>query len=65
MIIDGFLLLVLIQAHNVSNQQRGEDFNGVLKRRLLLNSYVHAIEDPNNPFLDDVKVDPFKDPVEQ
>lgn len=47
MIVDGFLLLVLIQAHNVSNQQRGEDFNGVLKRRLLLNSYVHAIDDVN------------------
>ncbi|CAL3965306.1 hypothetical protein PZA11_001912 [Diplocarpon coronariae] len=43
MIIEGFLLLVLIQAHNTSNQERGEDFNGVLKRRLLLNSYVHAI----------------------
>lgn len=45
MIIEGFLLLVLIQAHNISNQERGEDFNGVLKRRLLLNSYVHAIAD--------------------
>ncbi|KAK2630525.1 hypothetical protein QTJ16_001345 [Diplocarpon rosae] len=45
MIIEGFLLLVLIQAHNTSNQERGEDFNGVLKRRLLLNSYVNAIPD--------------------
>ncbi|PBP27171.1 low affinity iron transporter-like protein [Diplocarpon rosae] len=45
MIIEGFLLLVLIQAHNTSNQERGEDFNGVLKRRLLLNSYVNAISD--------------------
>jgi low-affinity ferrous iron transport protein len=43
MIIEGFLLLVLIQAHNVSNESRGQDFNGVLKRRLLLNSYVHTL----------------------
>ncbi|KAI9054944.1 hypothetical protein LZ554_002087 [Drepanopeziza brunnea f. sp. 'monogermtubi'] len=45
MILEGFLLLVLIQAHNTSNEERGEDFNGVLKRRLLLNSYVHLISD--------------------
>jgi low-affinity ferrous iron transport protein len=43
MIIEGFLLLVLIQAHNVSNESRGQDFNGVLKRWLLLNSYVHTL----------------------
>jgi low-affinity ferrous iron transport protein len=43
MIIEGFLLLVLIQAHNVSNESRGQDFNGVLKQRLLLNSYVHTL----------------------
>lgn len=44
MIAEGFLLLVLIQAHNIANVERGEDFNGVLKRRLMLNSYVHAID---------------------
>ncbi|KAE8442065.1 hypothetical protein EG329_003873 [Mollisiaceae sp. DMI_Dod_QoI] len=44
MIAEGFLLLVLIQAHNIANLERGEDFNGVLKRRLMLNSYVHAID---------------------
>ena len=47
MIIEGFLLLVLIQTHNISNEERGLDFNGLLKRRLLLNSYVHAIEFDN------------------
>ncbi|KAJ5052343.1 uncharacterized protein L3040_002094 [Drepanopeziza brunnea f. sp. 'multigermtubi'] len=45
MILEGFLLLVLIQAHNTSNKERGEDFNSVLKRRVLLNSYVHLISD--------------------
>lgn len=45
MIAEGFLLLVLIQAHNTSNEERGNDFNGVLKRRLLLNSYVHGLDE--------------------
>ncbi|TVY73369.1 Low-affinity iron/zinc ion transport protein fet4 [Lachnellula suecica] len=44
MIIEGFLLLVLIQAHNIANEERGVEFNGVLKRRLLLNSYVHSLD---------------------
>ncbi|KAH8657570.1 low affinity iron transporter-like protein [Tricladium varicosporioides] len=44
MIIEGFLLLVLIQAHNISNEERGLEFAGVLKRRLLLNSYVHSLD---------------------
>lgn len=44
MIIEGFLLLVLIQAHVISNEERGVEFNGVLKRRLLLNSYVHSLD---------------------
>lgn len=46
MIIEGFILLVLIQAHNHSNEERGVEFNGILKRRLLLNSYVHSLADP-------------------
>jgi low-affinity ferrous iron transport protein len=45
MIIEGFLLLVLIQAHNIANEERGVEFNGVLKRRLLLNSYVHSLDE--------------------
>jgi low-affinity ferrous iron transport protein len=45
MIAEGFLLLVLIQAHNFSNMERGRDFNGLLKRRLLLSSYVSDLED--------------------
>jgi low-affinity ferrous iron transport protein len=45
MIVEGFLLLVLIQAHNFSNMERGRDFSGLLKRRLLLNSYVNKLED--------------------
>ena len=45
MIVEGFLLLVLIQAHNFSNMERGRDFNGLLKRRLLLSSYVSDLED--------------------
>jgi low-affinity ferrous iron transport protein len=44
MIIEGFVLLVLIQAHNIANEDRGVEFNGVLKRRLLLNSYVHSLD---------------------
>ncbi|TVY91129.1 Low-affinity iron/zinc ion transport protein [Lachnellula willkommii] len=47
MIIEGFLLLVLIQASNASVQARSADFNGVLKRRLLLNSYVHTLSYEN------------------
>jgi low-affinity ferrous iron transport protein len=45
MIVEGFLLLVLIQAHNFSYMKRGRDFNGLLKRRLLLSSYVNELED--------------------
>ncbi|KAE9363607.1 low affinity iron transporter-like protein [Stipitochalara longipes BDJ] len=44
MIVEGFLLLVLIQAHNFSNMERGRDFNALLKRRLLLSSYVSDLE---------------------
>jgi low-affinity ferrous iron transport protein len=44
MIIEGFLLLALIQAHNMANEERGEEFIGVLKRRLVLNSYVQTLE---------------------
>jgi low-affinity ferrous iron transport protein len=45
MIAEGFLLLVLIQAHNFSNMERGRDFNGLLKGRLLLSSYVSDLEE--------------------
>ncbi|KAN0104596.1 low affinity iron transporter-like protein [Hyaloscypha variabilis] len=45
MIVEGFLLLVLIQAHNFPNMERARDFNGLLKRRLLLSSYVGDLED--------------------
>lgn len=44
MIIEGFLLLVLIQAHNVSSAARGREFSGILKRRVLLNYHVNNVE---------------------
>ncbi|RDW75332.1 putative low affinity iron protein [Coleophoma cylindrospora] len=44
MIIEGFLLLILIQAHNVANEERGREFSGILKRRLLLNHYVLSLQ---------------------
>lgn len=50
MIIEGFVLLVLIQAHNISNEERGMEFNGVLKRRLMLNSYVHSLNEMDLKF---------------
>lgn len=43
MIAEGFLLLVLIQAHNVANEERAEDFNGVLVRRMVLSCFVGGI----------------------
>lgn len=43
MIIGGFLLFVLIHAHNNSNKERDADFCGLLKRKLLLYGYVHTL----------------------
>jgi low-affinity ferrous iron transport protein len=43
MIIEGFLLLVRIQAHNVSSAARGKEFSGILKRRVLLNYHVNSV----------------------
>lgn len=43
MIVEGFLLLILIQAHNLANGERGREFTGILKRRLLLNHYVLSL----------------------
>lgn len=40
MIVEGFLLLVLIQAHNASNTQRRLHFRDALRRRLAMNSHV-------------------------
>jgi low-affinity ferrous iron transport protein len=45
MIVEGFLRLVLIQAHNCSNMERARDLIELLKRRLLLRSYVGDLED--------------------
>jgi len=44
MIIEGFLLLVLIQAHNISSAARGREFSGQLKRRVILNYHVNNVE---------------------
>lgn len=44
MIIEGFLLLVLIQAHNVTGAARGRAFSGILKRRVVLNWMVNNVE---------------------
>jgi low-affinity ferrous iron transport protein len=44
MIIEGFLLLVLIQAHNISSAARGKEFSGILKRRVILNYAVNNVE---------------------
>ncbi|EPQ65430.1 Bgt-1232 [Blumeria graminis f. sp. tritici] len=43
MIVEGFLLLVLIQAHNHANEERVADFSGLLKRRLLLHGSVLSL----------------------
>lgn len=40
MIVEGFLLLVLIQAHNSANVERGVDFKGLLRRRMVLDGFV-------------------------
>ncbi|TQS34347.1 hypothetical protein Golomagni_05272 [Golovinomyces magnicellulatus] len=44
MIIEGFLLIILIHAHNHANYERDVDFRGLLKRRLLLHGFVETIE---------------------
>ncbi|KAF7956853.1 hypothetical protein EAE96_004178 [Botrytis aclada] len=48
MIIEGFLLLILIQAHNIANAARGADFQSLLKHRLLLNHYVCELSRNSN-----------------
>lgn len=40
MIVEGFLLLVLIQAHSITNMQRRLQFRDALKRRVTMNSQV-------------------------
>lgn len=42
MIIEGFLLIVLIQAHNMSNIKRRVQLHDILVRRLKLNQYAQA-----------------------
>ncbi|POS86021.1 hypothetical protein EPUL_004146 [Erysiphe pulchra] len=44
MIIQGFLLLILIHTHNQTKDERGADFSGLLKRKLLLHGFVETIE---------------------
>ncbi|KAF7900585.1 uncharacterized protein EAF01_007887 [Botrytis porri] len=48
MIIEGFLLLILIQAHNIANAARGADFQSLLNHRLLLNHYVCELSENSN-----------------
>ncbi|MCJ1302090.1 low-affinity Fe(2+) transport protein [Hypocenomyce scalaris] len=40
MIVEGFLLLVLIEGHNVSNAKRRVQFHDILIRRLVLDVYI-------------------------
>ncbi|KAM3150619.1 Low-affinity iron/zinc ion transport protein<br_fet4 [Botrytis cinerea] len=73
MIIEGFLLLILIQAHNIANAARGEDFQSLLKHRLLLNHFVCELSEnsdrssssyPHNPdekFIDNTDFYPIDD----
>ncbi|KAK9708982.1 low-affinity Fe(2+) transport protein [Basidiobolus ranarum] len=48
MIIEGFLLIVLIQAHNISNTKRRVQLHDILIRRLKLLQYVRQIVDKEN-----------------
>ncbi|KAJ5218165.1 low affinity iron transporter-like protein [Penicillium cinerascens] len=43
MIIEGFLLLVLIQAHNIANMQRRLQFRDSLRRRMAMTSQVYSL----------------------
>ncbi|RKF59844.1 Low-affinity iron/zinc ion transport protein fet4 [Erysiphe neolycopersici] len=43
MIVEGFLLIILIHAHNHANDERDADFSGLLKRKLLLHGFVETI----------------------
>ncbi|KAJ9294413.1 hypothetical protein DTO271G3_6988 [Paecilomyces variotii] len=43
MIIEGFLLLVLIQTHNMTNTHRRLQFRDALRRRLAMNSQVSGL----------------------
>ncbi|RHZ57048.1 hypothetical protein CDV55_100476 [Aspergillus turcosus] len=43
MIIEGFLLLVLIQAHHLSNESRRIQFKGILVRRLMINAQIERL----------------------
>ncbi|KAI6246584.1 Low-affinity iron/zinc ion transport protein fet4 [Erysiphe necator] len=44
MIIEGFLLIILINAHNHANDERDADFSGLLKRKLLLHGFVETVD---------------------
>lgn len=44
MIVEGFLLIILIHAHNHANDERGADFSGLLKRKLLLHGFIETID---------------------
>ncbi|KAI9930836.1 low-affinity Fe(2+) transport protein [Aspergillus wentii] len=46
MIIEGFLLLVLIEAHNVSHRRRRAEIKAILVRRLRINARMKAIFEP-------------------
>lgn len=43
MIVEGFLLLVLIQAHNTTNMQRRLQFRDALRRRVAMNSQICSL----------------------
>lgn len=43
MIVEGFMLLVLVQAHNLSHQRRRLQFKGVLERRLEMNAHLGGL----------------------
>ncbi|KAI1864750.1 hypothetical protein JX265_008474 [Neoarthrinium moseri] len=40
MIVEGFLLITLLQAHNMADEKRTETYDSILKRRLLLQNYL-------------------------
>ncbi|KAF7921377.1 hypothetical protein BELL_0334g00060 [Botrytis elliptica] len=64
MIIEGFLLLILIQAHNIANAARGADFQSLLKHRLLLNHYVCELSENSNHSSSPYPHNPSEKPVD-
>jgi low-affinity ferrous iron transport protein len=61
MIIEGFLLIVLLHAHNMSNTTRRFQMHDILLRRLKLMQYVRAFSNGESDVLNEKQVQDCSD----